>query len=254
MKLSATLAYQYDSPFSPFSPRDFEQGLDWAVKSELDGVEICISDYHNVDPGTLAKKLEVLGLFCSTISTGQAFGREDISLTHPDKNRRALAIARVNQHIDAAAILKSRVTIGLLRGRGDIGVFAESVRPCLEYAEKNDVCLLLEPINRYETNLINSTNDAINFLERMGNPPNLKILWDIFHANIEDASFADVICAMGSKLGHVHLADSNRGFPGSGHIDFVAIFTQFGTIGYTDWLSFECLNMQVHDKGQEAIQ
>ena len=246
MKLSATIAYQYDSPFSPFAPQDFEQGLDWAVKSQLDGVEICISDYHDVSPGTLAKKLGVLGLFCSTISTGQAFGREDISLAHPDESRRATAVVRIKQHIDAAAVLKSRVTIGLLRGKGDIGVFAESLRTCLEYAEKNDICLLLEPINRYETNLINSTNDAIEFLELMGNPSNLKILWDIFHANIEDTVFADTIRAMGLKLGHVHLADSNRGFPGSGHIDFDAIFAELEKIGYKDWLSFECLNMPVY--------
>ena len=245
MKLSATIAYQYDSPFSPFAAQDFEQGLDWAVKSELDGVEICISDYHNVDSGALTKKLEALGLLCSTISTGQAFGREDISLTHPDKSRRAQAVTRIKQHIDAAAILKSRVTVGLLRGSGDIDVFTESLHPCLEYADKNSVCLLLEPINRYETGLINNANDAINFLELMGCPPNLKILWDTFHANIEDAAFADAIHAMGSKLGHVHLADSNRGFPGSGHIDFTAIFTELDNIGYKGWLSFECLNMPV---------
>ena len=257
MKISATLTCQYDSVFSPFAASEFEAGLDWAVACKLDGVELCIADYRQtptVDTmkayaADIACKLAARRLNCSTISTGQAFGRENISLTHDQEVARNLAASRVMAHIMVASVLGSCVTIGLLRGTAKeipaseaTARMKKALQPCLEYAAKMGVCLLIEPINRYETGFINNTLEALDFINQMDNSSNLKILWDVFHANIEDASFAASIKAMGDRLGHVHLADSNRGFPMCGHLDFAAIFRALTEEGYAGWLSLECLD------------
>lgn len=89
------------------------------------------------------------------------------------------------------------MTIGLMRGLGsldtaerDLDELSEAMKPLVEYAGKNGVTLCLEAINRYETALLNSAEATVDFIEnRLGNPDCVGILWDLFHANIEDIGF-----------------------------------------------------------------
>ena len=92
--------------------------MDWMKQSNLDGAELCISNYENIDPYKIKEELDIRGLGCSTLSTGQARGLEGLSLIGvlPDKVRETQK--RFLQHIDTAAILGSKVTIGLMRGLG----------------------------------------------------------------------------------------------------------------------------------------
>ncbi len=155
------------------------------------------------------------------------------------------------QHIDAARILGSKVTIGLMRGLGsaasmdkDLKDLKEAMLPLIDYADKKGVTLCLEAINRYETALLNSAESTVDFIaNELGNPDCVGILWDLFHANIEDIGFERSIKAMGKKLQHLHLADSNRMFPGYGHMDFNAILKAVKDSGYTEYCSFECFNL-----------
>ena len=80
MKFSATVTLQYDTPFSPFSHEQWQDGLDWMKKSNLDGAELCISNYKDIDPYKIKEELDMRGLGCSTLSTGQARGLEGLSL------------------------------------------------------------------------------------------------------------------------------------------------------------------------------
>jgi sugar phosphate isomerase/epimerase len=250
IKFSATIPYQYDTSFSPFSADDYEKGLDWLKVSGFDAVEICISHYQGVDVAKIKQALDQRGLGCSTISTGQARTLEGISLIDDDPVIRQKAQKRVNEHITAAHILGSQVTIGLLRGLGEAGRIKEqqkrlieTITPCITYAQKKKVTLIFEAINRYETVLLNSAEATLEMIAAMGNPDRVGILWDVFHANIEDASFAGAVAMMGSKLKHVHFADSNRYFPGYGHLDFNFIYDQLQKAGFDGYISFECLNL-----------
>ena len=251
MKFSATITLQYDTPFSPFSANQWEEAISWTKECNLDGVEICISHYNDLDIGKLKNKLDAYSLGCSTISTGQARGIENISLLHDEKQAYQAAQQRLKQHIDAASVLGSAVTIGLLRGLGknehkeqQKRILAERMEPIAEYAEKKGITIILEPINRYETALLNSAEDTLDFITNyLGNPSRVKVLWDVFHANIEDPSFDDAIEILQSKLYHVHLADSNRMFPGYGHINFEHIIQKLTKSGFNSYLSFECLNL-----------
>jgi sugar phosphate isomerase/epimerase len=250
IKFSATLPYQYDTPFSPFRAADFEKGLDWLRAGEFDAAEICISHYRGIDVANIKQHLDKRGLGCSTISTGQARSLEGISLIDDEPEIRRKAQQRVNEHILAAHILGSHVTIGLLRGLGEAGRrreqqkrLMETVAPCVAYAREKEVVLLFEAINRYETALLNSAESTLEMIAALGNPDSVGILWDVFHANIEDAAFAETIELMGPRLRHVHFADSNRHFPGYGHLDFNDIYDQLNKAGFDGYISFECLNL-----------
>ena len=78
-----------------------------------------------------------------------------------------------------------------------------------KYAESKGVVLLLEPVNRYETNLINTLNDGLDIIEEIGSD-HLKLLPDTFHMNIEESSIEESIVRAGSSIGYIHFADSNR--------------------------------------------
>ncbi len=250
IRFSATITCQYDTQVAPFSAAEYDQALDWVSRSGFDGAELCIANYDGVDVQKLKADLYARRLACSTISTGQSRTLEGISLIHDQLDGQRRARFRIFEHIDAAAVLGSKVTIGLLRGVGETGRLTEqkkllikNLEPCLEYAQSKRVVLLLEAINRYETALINSADAAMEFIAAMGTPDCLGILWDVFHANIEDPTFERAIDSMGDRLRHVHLADSNRYFPGWGHIDFEAVYDKLKAAGYSDYLSFECLNL-----------
>jgi sugar phosphate isomerase/epimerase len=250
IKFSATVTYQYDTPFSPFTVQQFEKGLTWLKDNNFDSAEICISNYEGVDVRAIKEKLNSYGLGCSTISTGQARVLEGISLIDDNREKGEKAQKRIMEHIDAAKILGSHVTLGLLRGLGtkerlaeQKKKFVEMVKPCIQYAHQQDVIILFECINRYETAMMNSVDDTVEIMEMLGDPSNVGYLWDIFHANIEDADYQKTVKTMGSKLKHVHFADSNRYFPGYGHIDFDYIYDLLKENRFNGHISFECFNM-----------
>lgn len=250
IRFAATVTCQYDTPFALFSAKDFDEALDWVRDSGFDSAELCISNYRGIDVPSLRAKLDSRGLGCATISTGQARLMEDISLIHPDSHKRTKAQKRLMEHIDAAQILNSKVTIGLLRGIGSgeqadeqKEILKKSLVPCIAYAHGKGVRLLLEAINRYETALLNSAHETADFIREMNMGDTVSILWDLFHANIEDADYAECIEYMGPLLGHVHIADSNRMFPGFGHTDFHSAYKVLKSSGYDGTISFECHNL-----------
>ncbi len=108
-----------------------------------------------------------------------------------------------------------------------------------EVAASAGTLLLLEPLNRYETHLLNRLEQGVEIAERIGNP-NVKIMADFFHMNIEEEQIPDSIKAAGSWIQHVHLADSTRKLPGYGHTDFKAGFAALKEIGFDKYMALEC--------------
>jgi sugar phosphate isomerase/epimerase len=102
-----------------------------------------------------------------------------------------------------------------------------------------DTALLLEPLNRYESRTLRHTADAVALCEESGSP-RIKVLFDIFHMTIEEADPLGALRAAGDRLGHVHLADSNRQVPGAGHTDFAALLRTLRDMGYTGTAALEC--------------
>lgn len=245
---SATLACQYDTPFSPFPAAQFGHGLAWLSASGFDAAELCINDYEGVEVAAIRQGLDLAGLGCTTIATGQARKRDGLTLLSADKSVVRRTQARLFEHIDAAAQLGSHVTIGSLRATDlplDKGQYmselAAALFPCVEYARRNGVVLILEALNRYEVCQLHSAQEMMAYLAFSDAPENVGVLWDLFHASIEDADYAQAIATLGPRLRHVHLADSNRGFPGYGHLPLEEVYTALRLAGYQGAVSLECL-------------
>jgi len=110
----------------------------------------------------------------------------------------------------------------------------EAIRP----AEDKGVVFNMEVVNRFEQFLLNTAEEAVEFVGRIGSP-NAKILLDTYHMNIEEDSIASAIATAGAHLGHVHLGESNRKPPGRGHIPWAELASALRRIGYQGWLVME---------------
>jgi len=159
-----------------------------------------------------------------------------------------MAVERINDQIVFASHFDAQVIIGLIRGNIEDGVDREKaeewtidcLRECTEFAKDYNIGLTLEPVNRYESNFINTLNEGIEFIKRVG-ASNLGLLADTFHMNIEEVSIYDSIIQAKDYITHVHFADSNRWAPGSGHLDFAKIVQTLKKIGYQGYVSAEIL-------------
>lgn len=106
-------------------------------------------------------------------------------------------------------------------------------------AEATGTLVYLEPLNRYEDHMINTLDIARDIIIN-GGFRNVKLTADFFHMNIEEADIAKSIIDHKELIGHIHLADSHRYQPGSGHMDFISGFRALGRIGYEGYMAFEC--------------
>lgn len=225
------------------------------------GVELAIRDPSLVDAGQLEDLTRRHGLGVPAIGTGQAWGEEGLSYTDADPAVRRAAIDRTIAHVPVAGRLGALIIIGLLRGvvRPEVerqrahAWMVEALRECCRTAEGAGVRLALEPLNRYETTLVNTVQEGLDLIAEVG-APNLGLLLDTFHMNIEEPSIEGSIAACGPHILHFHLADSNRHYPGAGHLDFRSIVAALERTGYSGWLSGEFMPLPDADTaGRRAI-
>ncbi len=247
MKLSIVVS-THAAQFSAVAFKgDFGRAIEGVARLGYDGVELAVRDPALLDVAAIKQLLDGYGLAVPAIGTGQAWGEEGLSLTDASAAVRRRARARLQAQADLAAIFGARIIIGLIRGklRGDMAEQQRAwavagLRQVAAYAALRGVELVVEPINRYETNFLNTVAETLAFLDEVA-APNVGLLFDTFHANIEEPSLADSLRAAGRRLRHVHTADSNRWAPGSGHLDFAAVVATLRAIGYDGWLSAEIL-------------
>jgi D-psicose/D-tagatose/L-ribulose 3-epimerase len=115
-----------------------------------------------------------------------------------------------------------------------------------EHARASGVTLNLEVVNRFESNLLNTTAQGLAFIRDTG-MDNIFLHLDTFHMNIEEADPAQAIRSAGDRLGYFHIGESNRGFLGSGTVNFPAIFDVLVETGYDDYITFESFSSEVVD-------
>jgi sugar phosphate isomerase/epimerase len=120
----------------------------------------------------------------------------------------------------------------------DCAVLLEGLHELGEHAGREGVTVFLEPLNRYEDHMVNSLAQAISLVDEVA-MPSVRIMGDLFHMNIEEDDIPASIRGAGDRLAHVHLADSNRAHPGSGHTDFRAAFDALRSIGFSGYMAME---------------
>jgi sugar phosphate isomerase/epimerase len=248
MKLSIVLSTQLAQFHAATFKGDLEANLRRIASLEYDGVELAIRDPKLVDYDELEDLTHKNGLSVPAIGTGQAWGEEGLSFTDPDLQVRRHAIERIISHFPGAARFGAIIIIGLIRGIVKPGLeqaqamewLVDALRECSNAASQHGIRLALEPINRYETTLINNAAEGLELIERVG-AENFGLLLDTFHMNIEESHIDASILACGDDIFHFHVADSNRWYPGAGHLDFKSILSTLSVSGYTGWVSGEFL-------------
>jgi sugar phosphate isomerase/epimerase len=250
MKLSIVLSTHAAQFQAVAFKGDFESNVAKIAGWGYDGVELAIRDPRFVNADELIRVAQAHGLRIPAVGTGQAWGEEGLSFTDPDPAVRAAAIERAVSHIPFAARTGAVIIIGLLRGIVKSGVdhrqamdwLVDALRQCCAEARPHGVRLALEPICRYETTLINNLAQGLDLLERVG-AENMGLMPDSFHMNIEEPVIEDSIRACAGRIFHFHAADSNRWYPGAGHLDFKSMFEALHETGYQGYVSGEFLPM-----------
>jgi sugar phosphate isomerase/epimerase len=246
MKLSIVLSTQAAS-FSALAYKgQWQENIGKIAGLGYDGVELAVRDPRLLDAAAVQALVAQHGLEVPALGTGQAYGEEGLSFTHPEADIRRRAVERVEAHIDLARVLGAVVIIGLIRGKSTPGVPAaasqhrliEALRECA--ARDRAVKLAIEPINRYETDLVNTVRSGLDLLDKVG-MENVGLLLDTFHMNIEEPSLTASIVTSKDRLFHFHIADSNRWYPGAGHTPFAPVVDTLRQIGYEGFLSAEIL-------------
>ncbi len=247
MKLSLVISTS-DAGFDALAFKgDLESGIEMAKDIGYDGVEIAIRDPKVVNVAEIKKIAAERGLTIPAVGTGQAFLVEKLSLTSKDEELRKGAVKRLKEHVDFASELGAMVIIGLIRGFiGDrdreeaISDFVNGVREVAEYAKEKGVSLVIEPLNRYESDFLNTAEETLEILDEIGYE-NVGVLLDTFHMNIEEPRIEESIVMSKDRLFHFHVADSNRWAPGYGHLDFRGIINTLDKIDYSGFISVECM-------------
>jgi 5-keto-L-gluconate epimerase len=222
------------------------------------GVELAIRDPALVDAEPLANLLDRFKLKVPAIGTGQAWGEEKLSFTDPVPQVRNAAITRIKGQIHLASQLDALVIIGLIRGVTPPGqtksqsmeYLISCLKECAGAAFASGVSLALEPLNRYETDLIHTVYEGLELIDQVGSP-SLGLLLDTFHMNIEEPDINRSIVDARGHILHFHVADSNRWHPGAGHLDFKSILEVLKSTGYVRWISGEFLPLPDGDTAAE---
>jgi D-psicose/D-tagatose/L-ribulose 3-epimerase len=229
--------FLFTSPFTDRSVRLFTKFKRWGFNS----VEIAIEDPRHINPAFVKRELDRHGLVCGSVSA--CFG-PDRDLRGTLKQQQS-TINYVTSLLDQMVILHCPTMIGPVYscvGRADVVPTAEyrrqwrtvvkNLRRLCRKAESRGKQICLEPLNRFETDFINTCGQAMEMIDDVGSSA-LKILLDTFHMNIEEKSPADAIRRAGRHLGHFHACGSDRGTPGNDHIDWKPIAQALKDIRYS---------------------
>jgi D-psicose/D-tagatose/L-ribulose 3-epimerase len=215
------------------------------AEAGYDGVEIPVVNQSPEELQAMASACDDLGLE----RTASAFVGEDVNPISPEPAIREAALDNLRRGIDNAGIIGAEILIGGLyqahkyfTGRGPTEEewrwSADYLRAAGEYAQKADVRLGLEFLNRFEVFLINTSADCKRMVEDVG-LDNVGVHYDTHHANIEDPAPAVALANIREVINHVHLSESHRGTLGTGQVDWDGTFDALKAIDYSGWLVIE---------------
>ena len=233
-----------------FGPREFEL-LPKIKDAGFDGVEIPVFAPSSVNAAAARRAIESAGLECTVCSVLT----EGLSLISDDMGARRRALTRVREMIATCAELGARLMagplycpVGYLPGRrrnaNEWSRAIEAWQNLSEALEANGVTAAIEPLNRFETFFLNTASDVARLCEAVGHP-RVGILFDTFHANIEEKSIADGYRKCGRHLKHVHTCENDRGIPGSGHVEWAEVFRALRELNYDGWLTIESFGFNI---------
>jgi sugar phosphate isomerase/epimerase len=248
MKLALCIQTPEVDPPSPVAVLSgtFEEKARKAAALGVEGVELAPMNPAELDPSAILATLGQNGLGVPAVAS-VSLGLSGLTLLNADAAVAARASSRLTDLITfAASIGAPLVTIGSFRGRlaGSGPQARETIvgilRAAAALAASRDVRLVLEPMNRFQTDFVTTAQEGLAFVDEVGHPA-LGLLLDTCHMITEETSWTEPFRRLASagRLWHVHLADSNRQTPGYGLIDFRPVISILRDVGYAGYLSIE---------------
>ena len=226
----------------------------------FDLVEVPIEnpgDFDYTRAGAIARDHGLAVTVCAAMSP-------DRDLIHPDESIRANGMAYVRHCIEAAYTMgSSRVGGPLYSAVGRawqataderasyMDLLVTQLKSLAAHAADHGVVLGVEPLNRFETSVLNLTADAIAVVDRVGSPA-CGLMLDTFHMNIEEQSIGNAIRAAGPRLRHLHACENDRGAPGSGHVPWTEVARALRDIQYDEGVVIESFTSQVKSIARAA--
>lgn len=224
---------------SPFTDND-TQFFKYAREIGFEVFEVCVEDPAQLSAEPLIEAANGAGL---QISVCGAFG-PDRDVSHEEPDKRAQGLRYLKGCIDLAADVGSPHVAGpMYSATGKARLLppeqreqqrtwaVESLREAADYAGERGVRLAMEPLNRFETDLVNTIEQGLDLCDRIGRA-NVGLLLDTFHMNIEEKSFTEAMASAGDRLFHMQVAENDRGTPGSGHVPWDEVFRALDAVGY----------------------
>ncbi len=249
MLTAVTLSQVAEAAAGPFVFRQpLPEAFALAKQTGFDSVELFLPGPDFVSISEIQSLSQTHGLGIAAIGTGAGMVKHGLSLTDPSLDKRVAALDFLEQMIAFGGQLGAPAILGSMQGKhgGEVSKdqalewLAEALIIAGRTAAKYKVPFIYEPLNRYETNLINRLTEGSDFIETHS-LENIVLLADLFHMNIEEPDLPAAIRAAGKHIGHVHYADSNRQAMGHGHTDPKPIIAALKEINYTGHLSAEIL-------------
>lgn len=237
----AVHAYAWTSRWT----RDALRLLEKARELGFDAFEVPLMDLEDIDPQSIRREAERLGL--SLVTSTVLSEATDVSSPDADIRRRGIVYLMrcVDVSAEMGALSLSGVLYGALGKR--IATFpgkeyyeqaAEALKQVAQRAQEFGLLVGIEPVNRYESFLVNTCDQALELLAMIGEP-NVRIHLDSYHMNIEENDFYTPTKKALPYLCHYHLSESHRGIPGTGTVDWDGIFRALAEGGYRGMVGME---------------
>ena len=218
----------------------------------FDGVELPIFRPRDFQAAEVRRGLEANGLEC-VVSCVLVDG---LSLASDDAGVRRRTVSHLADVAGAAAETGARLVAGPLytpvgyrpgrRREEEWQRVVEAYRALAPALDEHDVTIAIEPLNRFETHFLNTAADAARLCDEIDHP-RVGVLFDTFHANVEEKDIAAGYRTVARHLKHVHLSENDRGIPGSGHVEWPQVFAALREIGYDGWLNIESFSSAIAD-------
>ncbi len=241
--------FLFTSPFTNRSTSLFRQFKAWG----FDGVEIAVEEPAHLDPAYVKAQLDRHGLVCTSVCACFPPSRD----LRGTRAQQLAAIRYLKELVDIAVVLGAGSVIGPLysaTGRAEAVAAAEyrrqwrtvvrHIKTICRYARKRGTVICLEPLNRFETDFLNTVEQGLKMIRDV-NSPALKLLLDTFHMNIEEKNPAASIRRAGRHVGHFHASASDRGTPGNDHVDWRGVARALKSIGYRGAVVIESFTTDV---------
>lgn len=243
-------------PFTSANTNLFKKFRQWGYEA----VEILVNNPSDIDPGYVKQQLSRHGLACGSVCAAMNRNRDLRGSSQSQRNGVKFLCRLLDQMVELdCPVLGGPIysyvgradAVGRKEYQSQWKAVVKNLKMVAKHAQEQGQLVCFEPLNRFETDFMNTVEQGLKLIEDVGNPA-LKLHLDTFHANIEEKFLGDAIRRAGRHLGHIHACGSDRGTPGNDHTDWRDIATALREIKYQGDIAIESVTLDVPQIARSA--